>query len=187
MRTREREGRGPGPTIEDLPFRALLERDAGLADARRYYAAADAAERRMAADLEYGAAAAADAFRGLLPPLPDPWRSTVLALAIDPTYAPALLTVGTLEHELGRRGEALDLLLELTALPADTEDLAVIIDKAGQYLVDREDVEGALALYEAAARAFPEVAAHQDSVSWCRSELGLTPSADECADRAPRG
>lgn len=169
-------------TIEDVPFRELLERDPGLADARRHYAGRSAEERRMAADLEYHAGLADEWLAALLePPLPDPWRAPVRALAIDPTFAPALLTVGTLEYELGRRAEALALLGALTELPAETEDLAVIIGKAGDYLVDRADLEGAEALWEAASAAFPEVADHRADLADVRRarETGAAAAAGD--------
>ena len=40
-----------------------------------------------------------------------------------------MLTVGSLEYQYGRVEEAMILFLELTTLPADTEDLPKIIDR----------------------------------------------------------
>lgn len=139
--------------IEEMPFYRLVEADTELAEARRHYAEADPAERRLVAVDAYhraeadrlwaqlGHQEAADA---------DPWRAEVYSLAVDPDYAPAILTVGTLEYELGRRDEALALLGRLSELPEDTEDLAVIIEKAAGYLNGAGDVEAALALRAAA-------------------------------------
>ncbi len=79
----------------------------------------------------------------------------VAALAIGPEYAPALLTVGSLEYQLGRRGEALDLFMKLTRLSKDEEDLPEIIDKAGCFLIDNNDYESALELYSAAEKLDP--------------------------------
>jgi len=51
------------------------------------------------------------------------------------------------------------LFLQLTTLPADTEDLVEIIDTAGDFLINQDDAEHAGQLYAAAARAYPNVAA----------------------------
>lgn len=61
------------------------------------------------------------------------WHDAVAPLAIDPEYAPAMLTVASLEYQYGRVDEAMVLFLELTKLSADTEDLPEIIDKAGAF------------------------------------------------------
>jgi len=75
-----------------------------------------------------------------------PWPGEVMALAIDPTYAPAILTVGSYEYIYGRKDEAMIHFMSLTKLPEDTEDLAVIIDKAGDFLIENEDIENATKL-----------------------------------------
>ena len=67
-----------------------------------------------------------------------------LALAIDPLFAPALLTVGSLEYQHGSFKEAMELLLKLTNLPENEEDLHEIIDKAGNFLLDHQDFKNAL-------------------------------------------
>ena len=45
------------------------------------------------------------------------WPSGVVALAIDPLYAPALLTVGSIEYQLGRVEEPMKLFMTLVTLP----------------------------------------------------------------------
>lgn len=172
-------------SVEDTPFRDLLEIDEELARARQEYAGQSREERRLAADWSYHSGEADRIFQSALgAQVEDPWRPALLALAIDPTYAPAILTVGTLEYELERRDEALELLSSLVTLPADTEDLAVIIDKAGSYLLDRQDFEAALALYEAAASAYPTVALHHSSVGYCLGKLGRLQAAVASTRRA---
>lgn len=78
------------------------------------------------------------------------------ALAIDPQYAPALLTVGCHEYKCGRQAAGRDLLSQLAGLPPGTPDLVDIIDRAGQLLVERHDVEAACALFEAALKPRPD-------------------------------
>ena len=51
--------------------------------------------------------------------------------------------MGSIEYQLGRRDEALQLLLSLAALPEDEPDLATIIDKAGASLIKEQDYERA--------------------------------------------
>src|SRR5258707_4251991 len=57
------------------------------------------------------------------------------SLEFMPTYAPALLSLGTAEYQLGRRAEGWNLFMKVFELPNDTKDLCVIIDKAGDFLI----------------------------------------------------
>jgi hypothetical protein len=128
-----------------MPFTQLVQTDSGLAEARREYAAKSPAHRRAAAQWEYDSAMANDLFAAALgrtgcenspPPRLD---AGVLALAIDPLFAPALLTVGSLEYQYGRIEAAMGLFLTLTSLPQDEPDLVEIVDKAGDFLLDQND------------------------------------------------
>ena len=192
MARRTRKSRSANRTgrrcsIEESPFRRLLETDTELGDARRRYAGVSSEERRKAADLTYHGGEADRFFAAVTgrdTAGGDPWRAEVTALAIDPEFAPAILTVGTLEYELGRRAEALELLGALCTLPGDTEDLPVVIDKAGTYLTDKDDLTAALDLYLAAAEASPDVALHHDNVGYCLGKLGRLEKAVEFARRA---
>jgi tetratricopeptide (TPR) repeat protein len=100
------------------------------------------------------------------------WHDAAAPLAIDPEYAPAMLTVGSLEYQYGRVEEAMALFLKLTTLPADTEDLAEIIDKAGDFLIDQDDLVNAGQLYAAAARAYPQVALYHVGLGYWAAETG---------------
>ena len=173
-------------TIEEKPFRELLELDDELAQARREYADKTPQQRRMGADFVYHKGEAERMFGAALGRniSADPWRAEVMALAIDPQYAPAILTVGSLEYELGRRDEALSLLRDLTMLPEDTEDLSIIVDKAGNYLLDEDDISAALDLYTAAMEAFPKVALYHNAVGYCLGKLGLADEALVATRRA---
>ncbi|MBW2266613.1 MAG: hypothetical protein JRF28_10735, partial [Deltaproteobacteria bacterium] len=75
------------------------------------------------------------------------WPSGIIALAIDPLYGSAILAVDSNEYQLGRVEEAMKLFLTLATLQKDEEDLVIIIDKAGDFLIDQDDYENAFALY----------------------------------------
>jgi tetratricopeptide (TPR) repeat protein len=174
-------------SIREAPFRKLLQVDEELAEARRQYARKTVGERRLAAEFAYHGAQAERIVLPLFgrePEKLDQFRGELLALAIDPEYAPALLTVGTLEYELGRSEEALDLLRRLTTLPRATEDLPEIIDKAGDYLIDKDDIQAALDLYLAAVRVYPGVALYHSAAGYCLGRLGDRESAVDRIRRA---
>jgi hypothetical protein len=84
----------------------------------------------MAAQWEYDSSMASDLFNTALlksgaHTLPQPkWPAGFLALAIGPLFAPALLTVGSLEYQHGFVKEAMELFLSLTRLPNNEEDIA---------------------------------------------------------------
>jgi tetratricopeptide (TPR) repeat protein len=142
-------------------FFVSITRDSGLKSLRIKYARAAPEKRRMAAQWEYDSSMASDLFNMALlksgaETLPQSkWPPGFLALAIDPLFAPALLTVGSLEYQYGFVKEAMELFLTLTKLPENEEDLAEIIDKAGNFLLDHEDFKNALELYLSAERAYP--------------------------------
>ena len=164
--------------IERYSFFQLIKRNRELAAARKDYASKPAEERRMAADWEYHSAIAQEMFAFALagvgreslgtPSLP----AGILALAIDPLYAPALLTVGSMEYECGREEEAMRLFFQLTKLPKDEEDLPVIIDKAVTYLTKNEDYQNALELSSAAEKLDPEQSLYCAASGYCLSKFG---------------
>ena len=85
------------------------------------------------------------------------WPTGILALCIDPTYGPALLSVGVLEYQHGRPADAMRLFHQLLTLDAEAKpDLVIILDKAGTFLIDQNDLSHAQELYAAASRRFPE-------------------------------
>ena len=91
-----------------------------------------------------------------------------MALAIDPHYAPALLTVGSIEYQFGRVDEAMTLFMQLTDLPKDEEDLPEVIDQAGDFLINYNDYQHALELYLVAERLDPE----EPIYGYCLGKLG---------------
>ena len=66
----------------------------------------------------------------------------------------------------------MDLVLTLTKLPKDTEELSTIIDKAGDFLIDNGDFNNALILYAAAEKAFPNNALYLIGSGYCLGKLG---------------
>jgi tetratricopeptide (TPR) repeat protein len=112
------------------------------------------------------------------------WHIKTAMKPLRPLFAPAILTVGSIEYQLGREDAAMELFLTLTTLPADEPDLPVIIDKAGDFLMDEEAYDRARALYAAAENAFPDVTVYPIGFSYCLGELGLYEEAVAKARRA---
>jgi tetratricopeptide (TPR) repeat protein len=164
--------------FENSPFVVLVEEDRNLAALRREHASKPAKERRMAADWEYHSEMAGGIFNDALARAGQEglgesfWPPGIVALAIDPMYAPAILTVGSIEYQLGRVEEAMKLFITLTTLPKDEEELEIIIDKAGDFLIDQDDYENALVLYSAAERAYPNETIYLSGSGYCLGKLG---------------
>ena len=163
--------------FKNAPFCDLVRDDMELAALRREYASKPARERRMAADWEYHSQMATEIFNDAMALAGKEgfgesiWPSGVVALAIDSLYAPAILTVGSIEYQLGRVEEGMKLFIMLTTLPKDEEDLCVIIDKAGDFLIDQDDYENALALYSAAEKAYPHETVYLNGSGYCLAKL----------------
>ena len=83
---------------------------------------------------------------------------TAEALTLKPVYAPAILSIGSVEYQRKHRAKGRRLFFSLLALPEDTEVLSEIIDKAGSFLIDIEEYADGLQLFREAASKFPEVA-----------------------------
>ena len=167
------------PSNQETPsFADLLSRDPELSALRTEYALKAATELREAAEWAYDESIADSLFGRALARLPGQelpaprWPSCFAALAIDPEYAPALLTVGCYEHACGRKEEGMRLLLQLTQLSPGTEDWIEIIDKAGQALMDAGDAAGTCRLYEAAVKARPDEQEFITGLGWALCRAG---------------
>ena len=164
--------------FENVSFSVLVKDDRDLAALRSEYASIPARERRMAADWEYHSQMASALFNDSMARAGKEglgksfWPSGVVALAIDPLYAPAILTVGSIEYQLGRVEEAMKLFITLSTLPKDEEDLSIIIDKAGDFLIDQDDCENAFALYSVAEKAYPHETVYLNGSGYCLGKLG---------------
>jgi len=165
----------------DMPFRQLVEHDAKLAELRLEYAKHPPDQRRKAALFEYDADLATNLFAEAVlrlpgqkdwPPERNLCQGAVVALAIDPECAPAMLTIGSAEYQLGRVDEAMVHFLALADLPADTPELPTITDEAGDFLLDQEDFSRAHSLYAAATRAHPTVPLYHAALGYCAGKLG---------------
>jgi tetratricopeptide (TPR) repeat protein len=84
------------------------------------------------------------------------------ALELKPTYAPAILGMGSVEYQRGKRAQGRRLFQSLLSLPEDTPDLCEVIDEAGSFLIQIGAYKDGLALFQRAVERFPAVAAlHQ--------------------------
>jgi tetratricopeptide (TPR) repeat protein len=90
-----------------------------------------------------------------------------------PTYAPALLSLGTVEYQLGHQAKGWNLFMKLFELPDDTQDLCVIFDKAADFLMQLGRYEDGLALYRRAATRFPGTAVLHHGLGCCAGHQGL--------------
>ncbi len=162
------------PNIRESPFSVLLETSPDLKELRQEYAARTASERRRAADFTYSEALASQLLSRFAPDMGggDEISGSMQALAIDPDFAPVLLTIGSIEHQLGRHEEAMKHFVHLTELAGETEDLAEIIDKAAQFLIDAGELAQAECLFAAALEAFPCVALYYSGLGYCAGKQG---------------
>ncbi len=151
----------PAP-LATQSFSTLVEQEPALRALRQAHAAVPQEARRKAAAWDYETSMAQELLNAI-PSMAKPskaplsWPTGILALCIDPTYGPALLSVGALEYQYGRPTDAMHLFKQLLTLDAQVEpDLIIILDKAGTFLIDQNDLPRAQELYAAASQRFPE-------------------------------
>ena len=106
------------------------------------------------------------------------------ALRFGREYAPAILSMGSVEYQRGRRGYGRRLFLSLLSLPKETTDLCQIIDEAGSFLIGIENWTDGLDLFRGAAREFPNVAAFHQGIGCCAGKKGLLDEAFAASQRA---
>lgn len=106
------------------------------------------------------------------------------ALELAPNYAPAILSMGSVEYQRGRRREGLRLFQSLVTLPKNTPDLCEIIDEAGSFLIQVHAYRDGLALYRAAVVRFPAVAVFHQGLGCCAGHEGLHDEAVAASERA---
>jgi tetratricopeptide (TPR) repeat protein len=111
-------------------------------------------------------------------------RALERAIEIKPTYAPAVLSMGSVEYQRNRKVTGRKLLLSLVAMPDDAADIAAIIDKAGDFLIGIREYADGLELYRAAARRFPEVAVMHQGRGCCAGHMGEREEAVSASRRA---
>jgi tetratricopeptide (TPR) repeat protein len=171
-------------------FSFLIGHDDELLSIRQEYKMKSRSDRRAAADWNYSSEIAEEIFDNALMDSgrdkfgSSNWPPGVMALTIDPLFAPALLTVGTVEYQNDRIEDGMKLFIELTKLPEKEKDLSVIIDKAGDFLIDNEDYENALSLYSVAEKTFPTNALYFIGSGYCLGKLRRHKTAVEKHRRA---
>jgi Tfp pilus assembly protein PilF len=106
------------------------------------------------------------------------------SLEAMPTYAPAILSMGSVEYEAGRIAEGRKLFQSLLSLPKNTTDIRQIIDEAGTFLTRIKAYEDGMALYRTAVKRYPDVAALWQGLGYCASQAGLHEEAVPANQRA---
>ena len=95
------------------------------------------------------------------------------SLKMLPTYAPAILSMGSVEYQRGRHARGRRLFLSLLDQPARTPDLCEILDEAGDFLIQRGAYADGLELYRRSAARFPRVAVFHQGLGCCAGHEGL--------------
>ncbi len=106
------------------------------------------------------------------------------ALEILPTYAPAIVTLGSIDYQLGDPATGRRRLLSLLDLPDDAQDLAEILNTAGDFLISLQRYGDGLELYQRAAARFPDVPALHQGVGCCAGHEGQHELAIAASERA---
>ena len=106
------------------------------------------------------------------------------ALELMPTYAPAILSMGSVEYQRDRNTEGRKLFLTLPTLPRDTEDLCEIVDEAGTFLIQIGEYADGLELYRKALAFFPDVAVFYQGLGCCAGHMGLHDEAVQASRQA---
>lgn len=106
------------------------------------------------------------------------------SLEIKPDYAPALLTMGSIEYQRGKKKKAEKLYRQLFSLPDDEETLWEIFDDAGDVLIEHEQYALGIELMEAAISRFPNKSNLYINLAICASGEKLYEKALESARKA---
>ena len=110
-------------------------------------------------------------------------------LELDPTYPPAILSMGSVEYQRGRPAHGRRLFRSLLALPNGTiklSELREIVDEAGDFLIQRGAFEDGPALFRAAVDRFPESSAFHQGLACCAGHQGLYDEAVKASEQALR-
>jgi Tfp pilus assembly protein PilF len=106
------------------------------------------------------------------------------SLELKPTYAPAILSMGSVEYQLGRRAQGRKLFRSLLSLPENTPDLCQTIDEAGSFLIQIGAYKDGLELFRAAIEVFPAAAVLHQGVGCCAGHEGYHEEAVAASERA---
>jgi tetratricopeptide (TPR) repeat protein len=106
------------------------------------------------------------------------------ALAAMPTYAPAILSMGSVLYQTGKIAEGRELFQSLLSLPKKTTDICQIIDEAGTFLTRLGAYDDAIALFRAAVKKYADVALLFAGLGYCAGKAGLHDEAVSADQRA---
>ncbi len=106
------------------------------------------------------------------------------ALELKPTYAPAILSMGSVEYQRGRKAEGRRWFRSLLLLPKNTPELYELIDEAGSFLIQIRAYKDGLALYQAAVARFPAVAVFHQGLGCSAGHEGFHDEAVAASERA---
>jgi tetratricopeptide (TPR) repeat protein len=106
------------------------------------------------------------------------------AFELMPTYAPAMLSMGSVHSRRGKKSEGRKLLFALLNLPADTEYLCELLDEAGTFLIEISEYADGLELYQQAIVGFPNAAVLYQGLGCCAGHEGLLEEAVQASRRA---
>jgi Tfp pilus assembly protein PilF len=106
------------------------------------------------------------------------------ALEAMPTYAPAILSMGSVLYQTGKITEGRKLFQSLLSLPKTTTDIRLIIDEAGTFLTRFGAYEDGMALYRTAVKRYPDDSALFQGLGYCASNAGLHEEAVSANRRA---
>jgi tetratricopeptide (TPR) repeat protein len=142
-------------------------------------------EKRFAAQGEY----AESIFQSALGDIESSIQALENALEKDSEYAPAILSLGSVEYQRGRVARGKELFLSLVSLQASSVDggeseLVDIIDKAGDFLILAGHYSDGLEIYKAAIECFPDHAVFHQGVCCCAGHEGLYEEAISASENA---
>jgi len=106
------------------------------------------------------------------------------ALEAMPTYAPTILSMGSVLYQSGQIAEGRELFQSLLSLPKRTTDIRQIIDEAGTFLTRFEAYEDGMAHYRSAVKRYPDDPALFQGLGYCASNAGLHEEAVSANRRA---
>ena len=159
-------------TLRELPVKrktAQLSKLKGTRGERQFYAEAEYAD---------------SIFRNALGDREGSIVALERALEAMPTYAPAILSMGSVCYQAGRIAEGHQLFQSLLLLPKRTTYIRQIIDEAGTFLTRLGAYEDGMALYRKAVRRYPDDPALFQGLGYCASNAGLHEEAVSANRRA---
>jgi Flp pilus assembly protein TadD len=106
------------------------------------------------------------------------------ALKLKPDYPPAVLTMGSIEYQRGRRSKGRSLFLSLLSLPENDCDIRHIIDTAGSFLIRSRQYSDGLDLYQGAVERFADRANLYQGLGCCAAHEGFHDEAITAYEKA---